>query len=213
MSNRDEYAIALPNTVDNSFRLSQKWRKAIYNEAFFTQKLRNLRFLTHPFYKVIIVKINGESFPIVIMKKYDQYDFKLSDSKNSHSSTQKEVLPDKISVELISNLLKNCCQDFSSLIKNKIHLGNKDSINLAFTESGLRLFLNDLGDCKQEKIIQMEDVDFYCYVYTDWLISAFVQSLDNKSYEIFNSFFEYKSLVSKDLKQKLVNKIKEFLIN
>jgi len=112
----------------------------------------NLKLLVNPFYKIINVLISDDHFPVILMKPYSEYGFKLSDTKNRISSTNQvtKFFENNISVNQITTLLDECLSDFSTIIKNKIILA-KDSINLAFTENGIRLFLNDLGACKQEK--------------------------------------------------------------
>ena len=204
-----DYAIALPNIIDDYKTLSKKWRKALFVERFFTERLKKIGLLVNPYCKIIDVRINKRDFPVIVMKKYSDFGFEVLDGKNPHTSNfnrSKAMLDQKnMTVENLVTFFEGCCKDIGILIQENINLGSKDALNLAYQNGNFRLFLNDLGYCKQQN--EKFDTQVMTDLYIDWLLLTFGNILSDPEYYLFDTNFHYKSESLKKLKISLKDRI------
>ena len=131
--NDEEMCILLP---------SGGWGEAL-NEVANTKKLKDLGLLTNDYCQIIKVNADGQTIPALVSKPYDKHSFIMFDIKNPNTQLDEYIDVAQISEETLPSICSELVKDVKLLSKNNIALGC-DSINLAFKDGKLRLYLNDL---------------------------------------------------------------------
>ncbi len=131
--NNEELCILLP---------SGDWGEAL-NEVANTKKIKELGLLTNDYCQIIKVKADGLTIPALVSKPYDKHSFVIFDKKNPNALLDKYIDVSQINEETLPSICSELVKDVKLLSKNNIALGY-DSINLAFKDGKLRLYLNDL---------------------------------------------------------------------
>lgn len=132
--NNEEVCVLLPS--------GGNWKDAMY-EAENVMKLKEKGFLANDYCKIIKVDVDGQEIPALITKPYDKHSFKILDGKNANDCLDSCINPSQITEETLPVIISDLVADVKKLADNHIIIGS-DSINLAFKDNKLRLYLNDL---------------------------------------------------------------------
>lgn len=190
----ERLALAVPNTdVDNATTIYPKWIKAL-DEPSHTAIIRDLGLCTNPLSQVVVASVDQKDFPAIIMKRYADLPYKVIDSKNRYSSTQKKpVLPEGgLNIESFISIFTPVIEDCATLLKNKILLGS-DCFNICVDESGkLRLYLNDLGAGMQisEKELSKSAARDHCDYYVASAMDAWASVFNFHELDEHKLFFK-----------------------
>jgi hypothetical protein len=138
----------------------ETWLNHIKTEQTMTQTIRQLHIPTNPLYEIIPVLLNGYPIPAVLMKRYQDMPYDIRDAKNTDSSIVRyPILKTKAltDTETIRHLLP-LLEDVVTLLDAQIQpissfTWMQDIFNICvFPDGSCRLYLNDLGETKQQPI-------------------------------------------------------------
>lgn len=145
MVNENVHALAVPNTsVDSLTVVNEKWQKSIA-EAAIIPKIREIGMLTHPQFDFVVISINNQELPAILMTCYDQLPFKIIDGK-SFSKESDPSTDTPLHVSTIMKSMEAIVDDIVKMINSNLMIDISDSINIAFVDGIPRIFLSDLGD-------------------------------------------------------------------
>jgi len=200
----ENYALALPGTVDPAQIVIAKWGKVLLEPAN-TDKLRDLGFYVNNLCQVVPAIVNGHEFPALIMRRYSDHDFLIYDSKNPQGRYHELIKQDeKVTDETVLALFAPIGIEVAKLIRSGARLG-RDCINLCDINGVPHLYLNDLGAATFGKIPQ-EDAEGYVDHYVSSSVGAFVNTVTERVYG-GNSYVHSMADLGSSLQQKLVGQV------
>lgn len=207
------FALAVPNTVDDLQTMIEKWRVALQEPAN-TKMVRSLGFYTNPVCEALPTSINGVSFTVLKMGRYEDLPYPIMDGKDPHASTIRgNVLPTVLDEGSFEELIGYTVSDIQSLIRNGLRVG-VDSINICLINGKPRIFLSDLGDMRVEPFPK-DRILPVAREYAAHAYSAFVQGLTEQEYQKHKAFFGgefFKFSNPNNLRGRLGEKVEKSLI-
>jgi hypothetical protein len=200
------FALALPNAIDDTKTAAAKWKDAL-GEPENTERLRALGFITNSLCGIIPLEVNGTSFPALIMRRYQDEEFEIRDSKNPTSSVgQTPIIPEGSQATEVPRLIETLARDIANLIKENIRL-KRDNFNICILNGELRIYLNDLGVVDYEEI-GSEEEEAFINSYTEHTVTAFINALAEEEYQLHK---QYLDASTGEIRMHLANKVREQL--
>jgi hypothetical protein len=204
----EQYALALPGTVDHPQIVIEKWTKVLQEPAN-TDRLRCLGFYVNDLCQIVPTRVNGYEFPGLVMRRYSDHDFPIYDSKNPKSRYHELIKADeKVTDETALELFAPISDEIAKLVKNGAHLG-RDSINLCDINGAPHLYLNDLGAASFDEI-SPDDFEKYVEHYVGSAIGAFINTVTERVYR-GNSYVNSMADLGSSLQPKLFSRVMTIL--
>jgi len=175
------YALAICVHTKHESVILKLWSLAL-QEPKKTHQLRSLGLSVNPLVEAIIIDLDGQPFPAIIMQRYEDLDFLVFDKRNRNQDfnpllTQTEPTSLKEFIDLVRIMLP----DLATLLRNRIKIGS-DSFNLSVKNKSPRLFFTDLENM-MPSTIAVDDFSFYAYLYAERTIESLLDSLTDEVYD------------------------------
>ncbi|HSX06484.1 MAG TPA: hypothetical protein VLG92_02085 [Candidatus Saccharimonadia bacterium] len=185
--NGEAFALALPNTVDDTGIALDKWEVAL-REPQATDRMREMGFIVNPICEVLPATINGVTFPAIKMTRYQDMPIQIRDGKNGNSSIiEDDLLPSDIRKGSFMDRTSGIRGDIAALIKNNVSIG-RDSFNICVVDGQMRLYFNDLAQAKFEPI-DNERVEEYAEFYSKLAVGTIMNGMSYEEFQCHQGFF------------------------
>ncbi len=198
---QESVALAVPKQgIDSAEVLLKKW-EAVTEEPNNTRVIRELGIPTNPLSEIVHVKVNGVTFPSLIMTPYEELPFVVRDKKNPHQGERQELLTN-FNDDFLEETLAPMAEEVSRLIENNITPAS-DSLNICIQEGKIHLFMNDLGKLSLEEIEEsrkLHHIERYSMLLEDAIINTLTEN-EFAQYESSESSF--KEILLKLIKDKV----------
>ncbi len=202
--NGQNYAFALPGTVDHSQIVIEKWTKVLQEPAS-TERLRDIGFYVNGLCQLVPARVNGQEFPGLIMRRYSDHNFPIYDSKNPGGRYHEFIKADeRVTDETALDLFAPIGNEITKLVKSGARLG-RDCINLCDIDGVPHLYLNDLGAATFGEITP-DDFERYVEHYVSSAVGAFVNTVTERVYR-GNSYVHSMADLGSSLQPKLVQRV------
>lgn len=182
----EPFALALPNSTDDSRTALAKWQTAL-SEPSATDRMRELGFLVNPVCDVMPIDINGVPFSAIRMTRYQDLPMHVRDGKNrDYSQEESDLFAGDLSRETFIQRTRGVHNDLVALIRNGVRLDyygdSIDSMNICVVEGQMRLFFNDLAKTQFEPMVS-EQGDDYARFYAKIAVRKIIESMSENEYQ------------------------------
>lgn len=175
------FAVGICGIQDTPERIIEKW-EVVLKEPENTDFLRNQGFYVNEYCQIQNIRVNGFEFPAIVMKRFQDHQFKIFDSKNIGKNNN--PIADRetdLNDDKMITIMQPVVNEVARLIKNGIRVG-RDNFNLCLSNGEIHLYFNDLGPMKTEAFTK-EDAPRIIEQYTMYAVSAFINSVNQDTYK------------------------------